>query len=193
VSTPLNLAEQLQLLALDEKGAGRAGWGTGIGTGLAGALLPELAAEGCLAEEGGRLVPAGCDAPGDPLLRDALDVVRGSDRPRRAASWIRGLPRTLRPLRRRAAERLVAQGVLAEERRRLLGALRRTRLPEVDPGPEAALRERLGEVLTGAAEPAPREAMPIALMEPHDLVGKVVAASSAAATSGGGGGGDGGG
>ncbi|HEX2416239.1 MAG TPA: GPP34 family phosphoprotein [Thermoleophilaceae bacterium] len=62
-------------------------------------------------------------------------------------------------LRVKVAEGLVARGVLAEERGRMLGLISRTRWPAADPEPERALRERLADGLGGRAEPQAREAL----------------------------------
>ena len=94
-----------------------------------------------------------------------------------AKGWVERLPKKLKPLKERVAESLVERGVLEEEKGKTLGLFSRTRWPEIDPEPERALRERLRDVLVGGAEPQPREALLIALLEPFDLAGGLVAKS----------------
>jgi hypothetical protein len=173
--TAMTLAEELLLVALDdEKGADTAKWGSGVEAGLAGAVLLELTAAGCLATEDGKLVPAACDAPRDPLAAAALDAIRGDDRRRDPKAWVGRLPRELQPLRARVAGPLVQRGVLEEERRRRLGLFEITRYPERDPEPERRLRAELAEVLVAGRAPTVHEAMLIALLRAYDLVRRVV-------------------
>jgi hypothetical protein len=171
----LTLAEELLLVALDdEKGADTANWGSGVEAGLAGALLLDLAAAGCLTHEAGRLVPTSCEAPADPLAAAALDAIRSDDRRRDAKAWIGRIPKALKPLRARVAERLVERGILEKRRRRRLGLFETTRFPARDPQPERRLRAALNDVLVTGREPTPQEAMLIALLSAYDLVKRVV-------------------
>jgi golgi phosphoprotein 3 len=172
----LTLAEELLLVALDDaKGIDTANWGGGVEAGLAGALLLELAAAGCVTTDGDRLVAAdGGDAPSDPLAAEALAAIRADEKPRRAKDWVNRLPKALKPLRARVADGLVARGVLEQERRRRLGLFESTRYPERDPGPERRLREALTEVLVTGRDPSQREAMLISLLKAYDLVKRVV-------------------
>ena len=87
----LTLAEELCLLAFDErKGKDTSDWG--IDPGLAGALLLELAVLGCIEERAGDVVPVACPDPADPLLAQALEVLRESKRPHGAKHWVGKLP-----------------------------------------------------------------------------------------------------
>jgi hypothetical protein len=173
--TDMSLAEELLLIALDDdSGKDTANWGSGVEAGLAGALLLELAAAGCVEPAGGKLVPAACDEPADPLVAAALDVMRDDDRQRSAKGWIQRLPRELKPLRTQVADQLVARGVLEEERRRRLGLFETTRWPERDPVPERALRDRVTGVLVAEREPSTHDAMLVSLLHAYDLVKRVV-------------------
>jgi golgi phosphoprotein 3 len=173
--TDLSLAEQLPLVALDdEKGADTANWGGGVEAGLAGALLLELAAAGCLIDEGGKLVVAGCDPPTNPLAVAALEVIRHDEKRRNAKAWVGRLPRALKPLRGKVADELVRRGVLEQERHRRLGLFESTRYPERDPEPERRLRVRLADVLVTGREPTGDEAMLVSLLHAYDLVKRVV-------------------
>lgn len=171
----MSLAEQLLLVALDdEKGADTANWGGGVEAGLAGALLLELAAAGCVTDEQGKLVAAGGDPPADPLAAAALEVIRNDRKRRDAKAWIGRLPTALKPLRGRVADELVRRGVLERESHRRLGLFERTRYPARDPEPERQLRARLTDVLVTGRDPTRDEAMLVSLLHAYDLVKRVV-------------------
>lgn len=179
----LTLAEELFLLAFDEeKGRDRSAWG--IDHGLAGALLLELAARGCVEARDEVLVPADCSVPREPLLAEALNVLRESEQPREAKYWV-GELRKLRPkgggwtapglrLKRRVGEQLVERGVLSQRRHKLLGLVPMRRYPEVDPAAERELRGRLEALLLGEAEADSRTALLVSLLAPLGLMKKLV-------------------
>lgn len=167
------LAEELLLISLDdEKGTDRTNWG--VDAGLAGALLLELAAGGHLKARDGDLVAAGGPPPAEPLPAEALAEIAASERPRGAKHWVGQLPKRLKPLRGRVADRLVSRGVLEEQRHKVMGLIPTTRYPERDPGPERALRERLRAALLEDREPDERTALLIGLLHPLHLVDRVV-------------------
>ena len=139
----LTLSEELLLVALDdEKGADTANWGSGVEAGLAGALLLELATAQCITHEDGKLVPASGAPPSDPLATEALAVIRADDKRRDAKAWVGRIPKALKPLRARVAERLVERGILEEERRRRLGLFETTRIPSATPSPNGDCARR---------------------------------------------------
>ena len=171
----LTLAEQLLLLALDdEKGVDTTGFGAELDTGLAGAVLLDLAAAGCVHEDRGRLVAVDCSPPDGPLAADALAAIRVSSERWSAKDWVSRAPRELERLRERVAEGLVSRGILEEQRKRRFGLVRATRYPVRNPEPERGLRAALAQVLLGEREPERREAMLIALLPPYDLVEELV-------------------
>jgi len=100
----LILAEQVLLLALDdEKGSDRPSYG--VDPGLSGALLMDLGRLEVVREEDGKIVAAeGAASPAQPLLAEALEAIRDSDKQRSAKGWVDRLPKELKPLRQRLAE-----------------------------------------------------------------------------------------
>jgi hypothetical protein len=169
----LILAEQLLLLFLDdEKGSDSASWGGD--SGLAGAILLDLTAQGALSDDDGDLVAVPGASPAHPLLAAAHGAIQASGRRRDAKGWVGRLPKELEPLREHVARRLVEHGVLTEERRKLLGLFPSTRFPQADPGPERELRERLRAVLLSERRPTQQDAMLISLLIPYDLVKRLV-------------------
>jgi Golgi phosphoprotein 3 (GPP34) len=102
----LILAEQLLLLFLDdEKGSHNATWGGD--PGLAGAILLDLTARRALTEQDGDLLAVPGAAPEHQLLADAHAAIAASEKRRDARGWVGRLPKELKPLRERTAERLV--------------------------------------------------------------------------------------
>jgi hypothetical protein len=169
----LILAEQLLLLLLDdESGADQSIWGQD--PGLAGALLLDLAAAGAVYEQDGKLAADPGRRPEHPLLGEAYGAIAGAEKPRDAKAWVGRLPTALKPLGTRVADGLVAQGVLREHKRKLLGLIPQTRYPEVDGGYEDDLRERLRAVLSAEREPTRDEATLIALLKAYDKVKTLV-------------------
>ncbi|HEY8583389.1 MAG TPA: GPP34 family phosphoprotein [Capillimicrobium sp.] len=169
------IAEELLLIALDDASGKEALSSSGYGMldyALAGALLLDLSLAEALEVRDGKVQATGASA--DPLLADALAAVRESGKPRAAKHWVQRLPKALKPMRARIAERLVEAGVLREERSKVLGLFSRTRYPEADPAPERELRARLEQTLVTGADPDPRTALLVSLLVPLDLVGKVV-------------------
>jgi len=171
----LSLADELLLLGLDDA-KGKLSPATGIQEGLAGAILVDLAEGGWLeiGDDGELVAGTGGDDPADELLAEALAAIRSEQRTRDAKHWVGKLPRALKPLTDRIAQRHVARGILSEERGTFLGIKLGKRYPEVDAGPEHALRERLTAVLTRGEQPTPHDAQLIALLAPYDLVKTLV-------------------
>jgi hypothetical protein len=169
----LILAEDLLLIFLDdEKGSDQASWGGD--PGLAGALLLDLTRAHALDERDGKLVAVPGAAPDHPLLAAAHAAIADDDKQRDAKGWVGRLPKVLKPLRERVAERLVETGVLIEERRKRLGLFTTTRFPQADGAPEAALRERLRAILLTERQPTEHDAMLIALLTPYDQIKRLV-------------------
>jgi hypothetical protein len=167
------LAEQLLLLFLDDdKGSEQAGWGGD--PGLAGALLLDLTRLDALDEQDGKLVAVGAPALGHAVLDDAHRAIAADARRRDGKGWVGQLPTALKPMKERIAGGLVEQGVLSEQRRKVLGLFTSTRYPEADPRPERELRERLRAILTSERQPTPEDAMLIALLRPYDLPERLV-------------------
>ena len=140
------LATDLLLLALDdERGTVLPEAGVGLGYGLAGAIVMELALRGRLQVEGERVSATG-SATDDPLLDDALRMIAAT--PGKTLShWVRHLPGELNGLRQRLLDRLVAQGTLARRDQRVLLLFHRNVYPERDARVERDIRARLDGVL----------------------------------------------
>jgi len=164
------IAEDLLLLLLDdEKGTAAATW-VDVGTPLAAAALAELAMHGAIGLEPGsflssaKLRASGRTEP-DPTLARVLAVV--AEKPRAVSSVV---ARAQKGLRDDLAQRLVGAGVLRREEDRVLGLFPRTTWPAADVQREAAVKERLRQVLVVGAEPDERTAVLAGILGSLDRV-----------------------
>lgn len=159
----MTLAEDFLLLAMHEEKGKPVIPVLRVECGLVGAVLAELVVAGRIGFEGRKgdeivvLNPMPLGTPEE----DAVLARIVEEKPRRTQWWFNKLRSQLR---RRTTERLVASGVLAEERRSLLGFIPVTRHPEADPLPELEVRGRLTTVLNGAPADA-RSATLLAIVQ----------------------------
>jgi hypothetical protein len=171
------VAHDLLLLLLDDESGRISAMLSEPDKALAGAVLVDLTARGLvgIAEEGetvkkGRLVMRSSEAPAEPVLSHAVDVVRE----REGSKPESALGPLAKGLRDQLADDLVAAGVLRREEHKALGLFRTTRLPADDTSYEDELRERLSRVLTGAEEPDERTGPLIALLFAMDGLMRVL-------------------
>jgi golgi phosphoprotein 3 len=170
--TAMTLSEELLLLAHDDA-SGNPGATLALDTGLAGALLLDLAAEGLVVAKGKTVVGVAGTAS-HPLLGAALTELLASDEPRPVQHWLTELPSALAPLRTQVGTSLAERGALGEERRISLGLVPTTEWPDVDPAREHELRARLQRVLVYSGEPDAHTALLISLLRPLAMVRNVV-------------------
>jgi Golgi phosphoprotein 3 len=168
----LRLHEEILLLALkDEKGT--PAWGH-YTYAMAGAILTELVLEERVRLEArrGRKKPlidlVSATQIGDPILDDALRQVRTAKRRATAGTWVQRWARTR--LLHDTARRLARRGILRIQQKRVLLLFSRRVYPELDPGPEERLIERMRQAIFGDSVVAPRTAAVIALAQVADLL-----------------------
>ncbi|TCK20959.1 GOLPH3/VPS74 family protein [Pseudonocardia endophytica] len=157
----LLLCEELLLLGLDDE-SGKPSW-TFDASMLNAALMLDLVTTGCVRFDEDKVYVTE-HFPRHPLMAAAQDVIADDKKVRSISHWHTMLPYTLKDLQKRAAERLVADGVLVQEESKVLGLFRSTRFPESDPGPERALRARLHSILVENAEPDDHDTALITLL-----------------------------
>ena len=169
------IAEDLLLLLLDDD-SGKLTGTTYLDTGIGGAVLVELALGGWVEVVKGsgmwaRAMVFSPDTrpPTDPLLAEALELVRSRERTAQDL-----VPRLGKKRRDMLLDRLRERGILEERDDRLLGLIPRRRWPMVDSTHEAAVRRDLGDVLIRGARPEERTAALIAVLSALDLAHKVV-------------------
>jgi hypothetical protein len=169
------IAEDLLLLLLDDD-SGRLTGATRLEPGIGGALLVDLALAGCVEVVKGsgmwaraKVVPTLSDPPTDPLLVEALDLVRAKERT--AQDLVTQLGKKRRDV---LLDRLRERGILEETEDRVLGLIPRRRWPMVDGTHEADVRRKLGDVLVRGARPEERTAALLAVLSALDVAHKVV-------------------
>ena len=88
------LADDLYLMAHDERTGRLLLSARAAGLGLAGAVLAELVLAGCVRVTGGQLTATGVAPPGDGLAAGVLSVLASEQPPRPVADWLAFLGRT---------------------------------------------------------------------------------------------------
>ena len=167
----LNLAEELLLLGLhDEKGTVLTAASLGLTYGLAGAVLIELERAGLVRLEGKDLIAAPLGLTRDPILDEVLEAVRSSPKVRSIGHWVGFFGRSGK-LKKWFLTRLADKGIVTREEGRFLGIFPTSRYPQLDPRPEAGVRDRVRSGIMGVASPGEREAALIGLVHACDLVG----------------------
>ncbi|WSQ06773.1 GPP34 family phosphoprotein [Streptomyces sp. NBC_01231] len=105
------------MLAVYLDGQGRVpGYRTGLGFGLSGAMLVELALDGFIDTVDGSIVAVHGAQPQGRALGEVLVRIRSSRRPRTALEWVRALSVGAH---KRLSAGLIAEGVLVRTPRRL--------------------------------------------------------------------------
>jgi hypothetical protein len=180
------IAEAVLLLALDDdKGTLDSGVWMQIDSTLGGALLLDLALRGRVDITGedepglttngdpvkaGRVVIRDAAPTGDPDLDAALERLAKVDGKKPPAV----VPVAAKGARAALTQRLVAAGVLSENKHKVLGLFPRTSWPAALDGPEADLRGRITGVLDHGAEPDLFTGCVIALLKSAQILGVVL-------------------
>ena len=170
----LRLHEEIMLLALRDR-EGTVVSGTMYNFAVGGAVLAELMMEKRVdVEEAGKkkkyarvLSPAPL---GDPLLDECLAKIAGAKRRGELRTWV-GKFAQAKGLKHRAAEGLARRGILRVDEGKVLGIFTRKIYPEVDPGPERGVVERLRQaIFSESGEVEPRTAVLLSLAKSADLL-----------------------
>jgi hypothetical protein len=171
------IAEDLLLLLTDDRTGKLLAASTQVDIALGGALLLELAIAGHVTVAGDvaaarhrRLIVNDTATTAEPLLDDALSEL-AAKQGKSPKAVVRTLGKGLRP---RLTARLVEQGILREERGRILGLVSASRWPSSDTGHEEAVRALLAAALgTGSAGDAHIAGL-VSLLRALKAVAKVV-------------------
>lgn len=165
------LAEDLLLLALDDD-KGTVSWQrtTALPYGLGGALLVDLALQGRVTMVDDRISLSDPAPTGEAVLDAALVTIRSAKKEHDAKYWVKHLG-DRSGLKEELARRLVARGILREQEHAFLWVFHDPRFPASDPRPEAALRERIRDVVLNGAEPDERTLLLLSLVNACGLTG----------------------
>ncbi|WP_067508579.1 GPP34 family phosphoprotein [Actinoplanes sp. TFC3] len=152
--TSIALAEELLLLAYDDRTGKATGSRIGLDLGMAAAVLVDLALAGRIAYVAGNLVVNDTTPTGDPIADRILEKA-ATDDPHTPAQWVQRLRHRLR---QHVLEDLISRGVVQDVDETQMGAIHVHRYPTTDPAYEAEIRKRLAEALTTDAIPDERTA-----------------------------------
>jgi len=165
----LKFYEEIMLLSLRDKEGTFATDEMGFVYSLGGALLAEL----MLGERIGidvvkkkKLVDLVDAAPlGDPILDECLEKLGTAKRRADLNKWVSRFA-GLKKLKHRAAQQLCRRGVLRADEGKVLLIFKRKIYPELDPGPERELVERLRKaIFTDTMDVDPRTTILVALAD----------------------------
>ncbi|WP_430790261.1 GOLPH3/VPS74 family protein [Actinoplanes sp. G11-F43] len=152
------LVEDLMLLLLDDDTGVPAAAGT-LPYALGGAVLVELALLGRVETDGRKVHAVGDGVLDDPLLREAYDKI--AEKPRGAQSLLLHIGGSLwEPV----IDRLIDQGMIRRDKKRILGVFKMKTLPATEARHETEVRDRIRSVLVDGTEPDSRTAALIALL-----------------------------
>ncbi|PZE66730.1 GPP34 family phosphoprotein [Curtobacterium sp. MCPF17_018] len=144
--------------------------GSTLDTGLAGAVLADLALRGVVSLQDGLVTVVNGAATGDPVLDGVVGSIAAAGAPRKAKWWVSRLGK--RQLRDDVFAGLVERGVIRVEQGKVLGLFPTTKHPERDGAPEALLRSGIADVLAGRAGPTPFSAAVIGLLDATNTLRK---------------------
>ena len=166
----LHVYEEIMLLALKDKEGTVAANDVGFLFSLGGSLLAELLLMEKISIEKVKknktMVTLENPNPiGDPLLDECLEKLRSAKRRGTVNTWVSRFGH-LKKLKHRAAQQLCRRGILRADEKSVLLLFSRKIYPELDPGPERSVVERLREaIFTETQELDPRTSVLVALAD----------------------------
>ncbi|PTT64396.1 GPP34 family phosphoprotein [Arthrobacter sp. HMWF013] len=164
----LNLPQALLLLATTDHDGRSAVPHAVLTAALSGAILAELELLGAIELHGKHVRATGTSPQTD--FGNQLELIRDGSRPHTPKRWVSMLES--RAELRRVYEGLASLGIVDQVGERRLGLFRRTRYPEKDHAPEAALLEKVGAALSGGSAD-PRTRALTSLLYSAELIGKI--------------------
>lgn len=171
----LQLQQELMLLALEDE-IGTTHMGSHYAYGIGGAILAELLLnERIIVEEQRRkkFVALANDTPvGAPVLDTCLDRIASAKRRATLQTWVSRFSSL--SLKHEIARELCRRGVLKADEDKVLFLFKRKIYPELDPGPERELVERLRRaIFTEADDIDPRTVILVSLAKSAGLLSTV--------------------
>jgi hypothetical protein len=166
----LHFYEELMLLGLRDKEGTFATDDMGFGYALGGSLLAELLMTGKIGidevKKNKKLVDlVDLERMGDPILDECVEKLRTAKRRASLNTWVTRFA-GIKKLKHRAAQQLCRRGILRADEGKVLLIFKRKIYPELDPGPERELVERLRTaIFTEVDELDPRTVVLVALAD----------------------------
>ena len=161
----LTLAEELALLALDDKTGQQLDLPlNALGYGLAGAIILDLSLVNRIDTDLHQLIVTNPAPTGDHLLDHWLSHFQAAPQPKSVMAWLRELALRQDEIGQVAVDRLIQRGILRREEHRLRWVFSVRRSPTID-GPERTdVRTRLSPLRLGPELPTPRDAVLVSLI-----------------------------
>ncbi|MCX6924821.1 MAG: GPP34 family phosphoprotein [Verrucomicrobia bacterium] len=164
-SHELTLAEELTLLALDDKTGRQLDLPfNALAYGLAGAIILDLSLAGRIDTDLQELMVINPAPTGDNLLDYWLSYCQTALEPKSVTFWVRELAVRQEEIQQAAVDRLVQRGILRRQERRLLWVFSLRRYPTIDGTERAEVRTRLSQLILGNDLPTPRDAILLSLI-----------------------------
>lgn len=164
-SHELTLAEELALLALDDKTGERLDLPVNaLGYGLAGAMILDLSLAGRIDTDLRQLTVINPAPTGDSLLDPWLSLLQAAPRPESVMFWLRELALREEEIHQAAVDRLIQRGILRREEHRLFWVFSARRYPTLDGTERTEVRTRLSHLILGNDLPTPRDAILLSLI-----------------------------
>ncbi|MCC7387644.1 MAG: GPP34 family phosphoprotein [Phycisphaerales bacterium] len=161
--------QQVLLLCLrDDRGTTLGPWAR---IAVAGGLLADLLLADRVSLQGKRgLVTLGCEEPlGDPVLDECLSQIANATRRASPQRWVTRL--ATKPRFHSAAQRLCDLGVLRMSNESVLLLFSRRVYPEIDPGPEGEVLDRLRTAIFTDGPTDARTAVLLSIASAAELLG----------------------
>lgn len=161
---PLSFAEELYLLALDDKaGVVRSMPAYALDYALGGAILMELALANRIDSDLTALNVISSDATGDALLDDVLKELHERPELHSISYWLKTLADQSTAIEKRVLASLIRKGILRQENRRVLWVFEVRRYPLVGDREVKEVRTRLRELIFGTDIPEARDIVLVSL------------------------------
>lgn len=149
-TTPLHLYEEIMLLCLrDEEGTISAGYPDQL---LAGAIIAELVLEAHITVDDTRRQLVNVKnhrKTGDTIIDECLAKMKAAKRRASLQTWITRFA-GIKELRHRVARQLCDRKILAASEDKVLFLFKRRIYPEINPGPEKEIIERMHRAIFGS-------------------------------------------
>lgn len=171
----LSLSEALLLVALDDdRGSVISRASMALDYGIAGALIMELALKERVAVREKELGVLNRELTGDPLLDDVIQLItEKEERVKPVRHWVSIMPRKIKRIRHRVADRLVDAGILSREKRKILWVFPSVRYPTVNPLPELTVREKIRNSILSEESPDTNVVLMCGLIKSCDLLSEI--------------------
>ncbi len=165
----LTLIDDLILLSLDDESGSFIPNSLGFGYALAGAVLMELSLQELIVIKDKKVEVKASGRANDELLNHYLDIMRQSKKVRKVDHWIDKIGGKESDIIKSCTDKLIRQGVLKMEKKKILWVFTSTKYPAMDSRHENQVRRRLNSIVERGSEAELSELMLISLVDACEL------------------------